>query len=299
VLSTTASLAVGSTAVASLTSGPTVAVSSASFTKVFGDSNGKNSGSVTPSPLDAPKDVRTPKGCLLDHEQDRVRSCELGVAGGTPVVLFGDSHAHQWAPAMDALAKERGWDLSVFAKAGCPVADLKPINDGGRYSQPECVQWRSQAIDLITTQVKPQFIVVSSLHTYVSEADTMLAAWDRSLDKLRALDVPIVYIRDTPHPPSDVPTCISGAFDDWSKCAFPKDKLQDLLVQKAITGDEKNVTVVDLTPYFCDTDDTCAAVRNGYLLYRDESHITGTAALALEPVLEQSMVQAGIIPAKN
>jgi peptidoglycan/LPS O-acetylase OafA/YrhL len=296
VLSTSASLAVGSSAVANLTSGPKVSISDASFSKIFGDSTAATSGSVTPSPLDAPADVRTPKECLLDHEKDRVRSCQLGVAGGTPVVLFGDSHAHQWGPALDAMAKERGWDLSVFAKAGCPVADLTPINDGGRYSEPECVTWRQQSIDLIGSQIKPQFIVVSSLHTYITEADKLYDAWERSLDQLRLLDVPIVYIRDTPHPTEDVPTCISGAFDDWSKCAFPSDVRQDLVIQNAITGDEPNVSVIDLTPYFCDGD-TCPAVRNGFLLYRDDSHITGTAALALRPVLEESLITAGIIPA--
>ena len=143
-------------------------------------------------------------------------------------------------------------------------------------------------------------MVVSSLHTYLSESDApeMLKAWDKSLDQLRKTGVPIVYIRDTPHPAEDVPTCISGAFDDWSKCAFPSDINKDLLIEKAVTGGEKDVTVVDLTPYFCDGD-TCPAVRNGYLLYRDESHITGTAALALRPVLEEQLVQAGIIPATS
>lgn len=298
VLSTSASLAVGSSAVASLSAGSKVTVTDASFEKVFGASSSQNSGSVTPSPLDAPEDVRTPKGCLLDHEQDRVRSCELGVVGGTPVVLFGDSHAHQWAPAFEAMANDRGWDLSVFAKAGCPVADLVPIGDGGRYSQPECVTWRQQSIDLILTELKPQFIVVSSLHTYINENDVMAEAWDRSLDQLRAAGVPIVYIRDTPHPLEDIPTCISGAFDDWSKCEFPSDIKDDLIVQKALIGDEKNVSVIDLTPYFCDGE-VCPAVRNGYLLYRDDSHITGTAALAMRSVLEESLVQAGIVPASS
>jgi peptidoglycan/LPS O-acetylase OafA/YrhL len=298
VLSTSASMAVGSSAVASLSAPPTVKLTDASFTKIFGASDSATSGAVTPSPLEAPDDVRTPKGCLLDHEKDRVRSCQLGVAGGIPVVLFGDSHAHQWAPAFEEMANERGWDLSVFAKAGCPVADLTPINDGGRYSEPECVTWRAQSIDLILTEIKPQFIVVSSLHTYISEQDNLFAAWEKSLDKLAAADVPIVYIRDTPHPLEDVPTCISGAFDDWSKCAFPSDINDDLVIQSALTGDRPNMSVIDLTPYFCDGD-TCPAVRNGYLLYRDDSHITGTAALAMKPVLEESLIEAGIVPAAN
>jgi peptidoglycan/LPS O-acetylase OafA/YrhL len=297
VLTVTSALWSGTNAVTVLSASATT-VDTASFAKVFGGDTTRNSGSVSPSPLDAPEDVATEKGCLLDHEKDRVRSCELGVTGGTEVVLFGDSHAHQWAGAIDEMAKERNWHLSIFAKAGCPVADLTPVDDGGRYSQPECVQWRHQAIDLITTEVKPTMIFVSSLSSYITDANEMYSKWELSLDKLRQLGVPIVYIRDTPHPPEDVPTCVSGAFDDWSKCAFPADVRTDRVVQEAVKGDEPGVTVVDLTPYFCDGD-TCAAVRNGYLLYRDDSHITATAAKALRPAIEDAVVQAGILPAQT
>ena len=39
------------------------------------------------------------------------------------VVLFGDSHALMWFPALDNLAKQYGWHLIAQAKATCP-----PIN---------------------------------------------------------------------------------------------------------------------------------------------------------------------------
>ncbi|WP_289249494.1 acyltransferase family protein [Galbitalea sp. SE-J8] len=295
VLSVTASLSVGTNAVATLTASA-AKIDTASFAKVFGGESGANSGSVSPDPISAPNDRPKPDDCLLDHERDRVRSCEFGTPGGTEVVLFGDSHAHQWMGAVGQIAEERGWHVSVFAKAGCPVADLTPIGDGGRYSQPECVDWRHEAIDLITTQVKPALIITSSLSSYLTDDREMYDKWEVSLDKLRELNVPIVYIKDTPHPSQDIPTCVSGAFDDWSKCAFPDDARTDILLQNALTGDEKDVVPVDLTPYFCD-DGTCQAVRNHYLLYRDDSHLTATAAKALTPALEDAMVQAGVIPA--
>ena len=293
VLSLSSSMSMGSSAVAALSASST-SVDEASFTLVFGEDTGANSGSVSPNPLEAPDDFAGPKDCLLDHERDRIRSCEFGAEGGMEVVLFGDSHAHQWLGAFMEMAEQRGWHLSVFAKAGCPVADLDPIGDGGRYSEPECIDWRAEAIHLITTEVKPELIIVSSLSTYLTDENEMRDKWELSLDKLRELGSPIAYIKDTPHPTDDVPTCVSGAFDDWSKCSFPATTRQDLVVQDAVTGSDPNLVVIDLTPFLCEGD-TCFAVRNGYLLYRDDSHITATAARALRPAIEKALVDAGVL----
>jgi hypothetical protein len=53
--------------------------------------------------------------------------------------------------------------------------------------------------------------------------------------------------------------------------------------------------VIDMYPYLCSSA-SCPAVRNGLLLYRDDSHITATAAKTLEPVLDAAFVKAGLIP---
>ena len=43
-----------------------------------------------------------------------------------------------------------------------------------------------------------------------------------------------------------MPTCISSAFDDWSRCSFPHDGIPEPVIQEAVTGRQPGVTVVDL-----------------------------------------------------
>ena len=45
----------------------------------------------------------------------------------TTVVLFGDSHAMQWFPALNGLAKEHDWRLVGLTKAACPPELEKEI----------------------------------------------------------------------------------------------------------------------------------------------------------------------------
>lgn len=297
VLSTSAALGVGSNAVANLSSdAAALDVDSEAFAQVFGADTGANSGQVTPNPIQAPHDGPVPKDCILDKEVGAVLACTTGEKGGTPVVLFGDSHAHQWLTSVQEIAKNRNWEIFVFAKSGCPAADIaaRP-GDPGRFSQPECPTWREASIDMIVNDIKPRLILTSSLHTYVPDQGEILDAWDATLTDLRVVGAPIVYLRDTAHPTEDIPTCISGAIDDWSKCAFKHDGIEEPVIQQTLLGNQPNVTVVDMLPYFCDGAE-CPAVRNGLLLYRDSSHITATAALALAPALEEALEEAKVAP---
>jgi len=70
-------------------------------------------------------------------------------------------------------------------------------------------------------------------------------------------------------------------------------------VPEALTGAQPGITVVDLIPYFCTDQQDCAVVRNGLLLFRDDSHITATAAKAFVPVLEDMLEQSGLIPVRD
>jgi len=293
---TTLSLGIGSNAVARLSSSDSTAtIDTASFEQVFGPGGGAQSGPVSPNPLDAPDDGPS-TDCLYDGEVGDVIACTVGTPGGTPVALFGDSHAHQWLPAFERLGEERGWEVSVFAQAGCPANDIAPRDDDSLFSADTCVEWRQAAIAMIVDDIRPDLIVVSSLHTYLPDTAEVLESWDATLTQLRESGAPIAYLRDTPDPPDDVPACISSAFDDWQRCDFPQDGIEEPVIQQALTGGQPGVTVVDLLPYFCE-DGTCRAVQNGLLLYRDASHITATAAAALAPALGAAFDEHDLIPA--
>ena len=71
----------------------------------------------------AQKDGHT--GCHVGFLDATPTDCVFGdVTANATVVLFGDSHAAQWFPAMDRLGKERHWKLVSMTKSACPAAAI-------------------------------------------------------------------------------------------------------------------------------------------------------------------------------
>ena len=67
-------------------------------------------------------------------------SCRYGSPDApVRVVLFGDSHAAQWFPALQEIVEDRGDQLTVLTKGGCPTAAVSiPTATLAR----TCPQWR-------------------------------------------------------------------------------------------------------------------------------------------------------------
>ena len=99
------------------------------------------------------KPVVYENGCLADFGHASNPECEYGNPGGsTTIVLFGDSHAAQWFPALEAAALRNDWRLIVLAKMGCPAITVSvTMMDGGDYGG--CDLWRYRSIDRIVDEI--------------------------------------------------------------------------------------------------------------------------------------------------
>ncbi|WP_281032988.1 SGNH hydrolase domain-containing protein, partial [Mesorhizobium sp. M6A.T.Ce.TU.016.01.1.1] len=79
-----------------------------------------------------------PGPAALHQEQDSTQAvgCQLGDPQGTrTIVVAGDSHAAQWIPAIDKIARDRKWKLVTFTKAACPFT-LAAVTDDGKPYEP-------------------------------------------------------------------------------------------------------------------------------------------------------------------
>ena len=93
-------------------------------------------------------------------------SCVYGAShADTTVVLFGDSHAAQWFPAIDSIARRRGWRLVALTKTACPVPQVVVINGRLARRYTECEAWRRSAIDRISA-LRPALVVAASARSY-------------------------------------------------------------------------------------------------------------------------------------
>jgi peptidoglycan/LPS O-acetylase OafA/YrhL len=260
---------------------------------VFGPDTGQNSGGVSPSALAAASDVPLHGECIVDRTSVQP-PCALGVKGGRSVVLFGDSHAHQWEPAMVTIAKQHKWALTEISQSGCPVPDIAPrAGSKDRYSQSFCSDWRRQQTQRIVA-MKPAVVFVSTFDNYIPQQDELKADWFKSIEQLQRSGAKIVYLRDTPYPGKDIPACVSSSLDDWSKCAFNVPARPDVVVQSVTSGELTGVTVIDMDSYLC-KGAKCPAVVNGTLIYRDESHLSATAVNLLAPALANRFKAAGLL----
>ncbi len=180
-------------------------------------------------------------------------------------------------------------DLPV-TKAACPAQDLRPRP--GRpdpFNAEDCVRWRDDALHQIAA-LAPKIIIFSSLSTYVPDYGESARAWDDTLAALRATGARLVYIADTPYPNFQIADCMSGALDDWARCDFRLDDVtrhEPILTEQA-RGRDKDIITLSVNNLLCEND-TCVPARNKILLYRDESHLTATAAHVLEPALTRQL----------
>jgi peptidoglycan/LPS O-acetylase OafA/YrhL len=258
------------------------------------------SGPVYPSVLKAVSDTPDyPADCIVSFLAttspkcliDRYGSATDAPIGPNRVVLLGDSHAGEWYPDVYGIAHKLGWDTEVLTKEGCPLASITIENGALDRPYTECNQWRTNIFQRLLREPRPRVIFIASLNYYKPDNTYLVNGWKKTLRSLRAIGAPIVYLRDTPYPNFDVPTCISGALSDWSKCSFKRDVA--FHPDPLMSGTEAShglAARVDVDQYLCPpTKAECPAVLGGILLYRDNSHVTNTTMSMLLPIVEAQL----------
>ncbi|MGC5247766.1 acyltransferase family protein [Gordonia sp. DT219] len=272
-------------------SGDTVSNAALSYQSVFGQESGATSGPVVPNPFQAYDDRPSPTECLVPvGDYGPGRECAFGPGDGIPVVLFGDSHAEQWAETLRAIGTAHNWRIYQFTKAACPAQNLRPrTHRPDPFNAADCVRWREDSLHQIAA-LAPKIVIFSSLSTYVPDYDESAQAWDDTLAVLRGTGARLVYIADTPYPNFQIADCMSGALDDWTRCNFRLDDVvrhEPILTEQA-RGRDRDIVTLSVNSLLCDGD-TCVPARNKILFYRDESHLTATAAKVLEPELTRQL----------
>jgi hypothetical protein len=223
--------------------------------------------------------------------------CVYGVPSSSrTVVLFGDSHAAQWFPALDRLAIERSWRLVSLTKALCGAVDHPVWNGNLRRAYPECDAWRASAIQRIANE-HPALIVVANSKgasfeiegrraTAAETASGWVAAVASMLRQLGAPATRVVLIADTPQMADDPAVCLSAHLDNALACALPRASAVDWqrLAADRQAAAMAGASFIDPTPWVCPTE-PCPVVIGDYLVYLDGGHINATFSRALAPYL--------------
>ncbi|MBF6605092.1 MAG: acyltransferase [Chloroflexi bacterium] len=235
-------------------------------------------------------------GCHLDFAATRPGPCAFGLTTSTKtMILFGDSHAAQWFPALERLAIQDGWRLVSLTKSACPTADVNVWNSALGRTYTECGTWRTNVLARIAAE-RPRLIVASdSLYTLaiagspVPVADRMPlwnAALARTLGRLAKLAPHVLLIGDTPRSGVDPPVCLSAHLTDALACATLTATALDpvYLAAEGAAAASAGVSFLDPGRLVCPSE-PCPAIVGNVLIYRDYQHLTAVFSTAVAPYL--------------
>ena len=225
-------------------------------------------------------------GCHVNYGETKSGYCTYGNKNSsTTIVLYGDSHAAQWFPALEKLANERGFKLVSLTKSACPAVDSKRP-DQGAFKMVHCTKWRQNSIARIA-KIKPMAVITSSFQ-YFTPANTKISRsqwWSdgqrKLLKDLQGSTAHLIYISDTPRPLRDIPNCLASR--NSSSCDS---------TEKSRVSIVSGFQVVDPTPWLCAS--YCPAIVDGTVAYRDASHISVQMAVKLLPKLEGALIANGL-----
>jgi peptidoglycan/LPS O-acetylase OafA/YrhL len=261
----------------------------------------KEAKGLRPNPLEASADRGrlVDDGCLVQREVIESPQCTYGPkAGSKKVVLFGDSHAAHFFPALERIGNREGWSLIGLTKMGCGPADVEVWN--GRLGRPyeECTEWRERTFERIERE-QPDLTIVSSASFYTvvedgerleeGNAEAREEGFKRSLERLTESSDKVVVIGDIPHAPFEVSDCVSENLKSLDECTFGLDERRnqdpfDRRAAEAVDG----VKLIEVNDVLC-PDDECRAVIGDAVTYRGSNHLTGTFARTLGPVLNSRL----------
>jgi hypothetical protein len=260
---------------------------------------------LTPSLARARQDTDTLRadGCGLSLAGSKPPACVYGdPAGSTTVALVGDSHAAHWFPALELLARQRGWRLIPFTKFSCVFVDMRVWSPRMRREYTECEAWRERVVDRLVA-LRPDLVIVAvdqELPVVLkSDDDPVLqgAATARLLERVPG-DVAIIV--DTPRSDHDVPACLARYPDAIERCTTTRSAAfgPRYRIREAEAARLSGATLVDLSDVVCPTD-PCPPVIGSMLVYRDHHHLTATFARSLADQLGAALPVVGDGPRRG
>jgi peptidoglycan/LPS O-acetylase OafA/YrhL len=254
---------------------------------------------LTPALADAKSDVPPiyPDGCDPGFGSNTVHAaCQYGdLTSSTVVVLYGDSHAGQWFPAVNAIALKYHWKLQVITKSACSPANVPIYSAREKREYSECDRWRVLSEAKIN-KLHPAMVVMTSHDTGSMVPGDQAVAWSNGWhDTINSLTAPgthLVLISDTPLPKNDAALCVSahvanvGACNATETAAFPMAAERQAVASMAQAA---GATVIDPSPWFC-VDGKCPVIVGNILVYKDNSHVTTPYVSLVTPLLEAQLV---------
>jgi hypothetical protein len=270
----------------------------------------KTAGELRPDPLHAYGDrgLVFSSDCLVGIPGTHSDKCVFGdPQGKRTMILFGDSHAMQYFPPLNVIAKHHGLRLIALNKAECTPAEVEVKSMIADREYSECDTWREAALKRIEANAPGTIVVLASDTYYIpygpngeelrdkAAGEAMQDAYLATLRRLRKAGMRTVVMTDTPAAPDEIPACVSEHLNELLACSFPDRRGWNQEFEMRAARRSQATTLISLLAEIC-PDGTCRAVIGNAITYRDDSHLSATFARTLRPWIERAMKRAGLLP---
>jgi peptidoglycan/LPS O-acetylase OafA/YrhL len=225
-------------------------------------------------------------GCHIHIRQTVSPRCEYGdLTSDETIVLYGDSHAAQWFPALDLIGKKRGIKIVSLTKSACPSAEvIKELSS--QYDVKDCQAFRDSSVARIN-KIKPLAVILTGMQPFTAPySDESARSWwlageSTVFNRIKSATKFPIYLTDTPLPQIDIPDCLVAG--RGAKC----DTSRPVAAEVA-----PGLIPINPTPWLCT--DKCPAVVDGIVVYRDKSHLTVEMSKHLSVQLENALLRLGL-----
>jgi peptidoglycan/LPS O-acetylase OafA/YrhL len=225
-------------------------------------------------------------GCHIHIRQTVSPRCEYGdLTSDQTIVLYGDSHAAQWFPALDLIGKKRGIKIVSLTKSACPSAEvIKELSS--QYDVKDCQAFRDSSVARIN-KIKPLAVILTGMQPFTAPySDESARSWwlageSTVFNRIKSATKFPIYLTDTPLPQIDIPDCLVAG--RGAKCD----------TSRAVAAEvAPGLIPINPTPWLCT--DKCPAVVDGIVAYRDKSHLTVEMSKHLSVQLENALLRLGL-----
>jgi hypothetical protein len=241
-----------------------------------------------PDPIVADEDWAWDKRCWSEQDSSAIVTCKFGKNNTGPrVAIIGDSHVGSLLNMFVALSERRNWKLDVYIKQACSWSAYGPMLKNLPGFAENCSTWRKDIQRLMKKKDYDIVFTTSAVYREKSSetAPGLAAAWK----PIVAEGSEVYVLLDNPRFPKPPNECLIENTNDTDKCAVPRSRAfpwadPQIKAAKLVPG----VHVIDLRDKYCD-EKLCYAALNGFTLYKDEEHFTGTYAMSLMRYFDEAI----------
>ncbi len=255
--------------------------------------------------------------CVRDYGYDAIEDvCVWGDPSvERSILLWGDTRAGMWLPALSRIADQNGYRLSVITKMGCPpLLGETPWLGAENRPYTECAAFNDAVPAVVDDVIKPDIVVLAGAvrnfavadggqpkplgegaddNTWSPDGDAD-QIWQRGLARaLESFDdngAEVFVLGEAPYPTQDASTCLAEHSDAVDECGVTPDVgvYDEHNAAEQATAEDAGATYVSPLAWLCG-DDLCPAVIDGHAVYRDSYHLNREFVLHISRALGSAL----------